>query len=36
VGPRWRGKLEGFDTYFRDNCWAMLESFVVQGRPRFG
>ena len=35
VGPRWRGKLEGFETYFRDNCWAMLETFVVQGAPRF-
>jgi glyoxylase-like metal-dependent hydrolase (beta-lactamase superfamily II) len=36
VGPHWRGRLQGFDTYFRDNCWAMLESFVVQGKPRFG
>jgi glyoxylase-like metal-dependent hydrolase (beta-lactamase superfamily II) len=35
VGPRWRGRLDGFDTYFRDNCWAMLESFVVQGKPSF-
>jgi glyoxylase-like metal-dependent hydrolase (beta-lactamase superfamily II) len=35
IGPRWREKLSGFDTYFRDNCWAMLETFVVQGSPRF-
>jgi glyoxylase-like metal-dependent hydrolase (beta-lactamase superfamily II) len=33
VGPRWRARLQGFDTYFRDNCWAMLETFVVQGKP---
>jgi glyoxylase-like metal-dependent hydrolase (beta-lactamase superfamily II) len=36
VRPHWRERLQGFDTYFRDNCWAMLESFVVQGKPRFG
>jgi hypothetical protein len=35
VGPRWRGRLEGFDAYFRDNCWAMLETYVVQGQPSF-
>jgi len=35
VGPRWRERLLGFDTYFRDNCWAMLETFVVQGKPSF-
>jgi glyoxylase-like metal-dependent hydrolase (beta-lactamase superfamily II) len=35
VGPRWRGRLQGFDSYFRDNCWAMLETFVVQGKPHF-
>jgi glyoxylase-like metal-dependent hydrolase (beta-lactamase superfamily II) len=35
VTPRWRDRLRGFDTYFRDNCWAMLEAFVVQGKPLF-
>jgi glyoxylase-like metal-dependent hydrolase (beta-lactamase superfamily II) len=35
VAPHWRGRLQGFDTYFRDNCWAVLESFVVQGKPQF-
>jgi hypothetical protein len=23
------------DTYLRDNCWAMVETFVVQGKPAF-
>ena len=31
--PKWRGALAGTETYLRDNCWAMLESFVVQGKP---
>ncbi len=35
VGPRWRNRLQGFDAYFKDNCWAMLETFVVQGAPSF-
>jgi glyoxylase-like metal-dependent hydrolase (beta-lactamase superfamily II) len=35
IGPRWRGRLAGFDAYFRDNCWAMLETIVVQGNPTF-
>ncbi|HEY1394149.1 MAG TPA: MBL fold metallo-hydrolase, partial [Methylibium sp.] len=29
----WSTRLQGAATYLRDNCWAMLESFVVQGRP---
>jgi hypothetical protein len=32
VGPLWRAKLQGFDTYFRDNCWVMFEAFVEQPR----
>jgi glyoxylase-like metal-dependent hydrolase (beta-lactamase superfamily II) len=36
VGPKWRSRLRGTDTYLRDNCWAMLETFVVQGKPAFG
>jgi glyoxylase-like metal-dependent hydrolase (beta-lactamase superfamily II) len=35
VAPRWRDRLAGFDAYFHDNCWAMLETIVVQGSPRF-
>lgn len=35
LGPKWRGRLRGVDTYLRDNCWAMLETFVVQGKPTF-
>lgn len=31
--PRWTGRLRGVEAYLRDNCWAMLETFVVQGRP---
>jgi glyoxylase-like metal-dependent hydrolase (beta-lactamase superfamily II) len=31
--PKWNSKLAGTDTYLRDNCWAMLETFVVQGSP---
>jgi glyoxylase-like metal-dependent hydrolase (beta-lactamase superfamily II) len=31
--PKWRTRLKGADTYLRDNCWAMLETYVVQGRP---
>jgi hypothetical protein len=31
--PKWRTALAGTETYLRDNCWAMLESFVVQGKP---
>jgi glyoxylase-like metal-dependent hydrolase (beta-lactamase superfamily II) len=31
--PKWRTALAGTETYLRDNCWAMLETFVVQGRP---
>lgn len=34
--PRWRTRLAGTETYLRDNCWAMLETFVVQGRPHVG
>ncbi|MER8766408.1 MULTISPECIES: DUF736 family protein [unclassified Mesorhizobium] len=26
-------RLAGTETYLRDNCWAMLETFVVQGKP---
>jgi glyoxylase-like metal-dependent hydrolase (beta-lactamase superfamily II) len=33
--PKWRSVLAGTETYLRDNCWAMLETFVVQGRPDF-
>ncbi len=33
--PRWVGRLKGVDAYLADNCWAMLETFVVQGAPRF-
>jgi glyoxylase-like metal-dependent hydrolase (beta-lactamase superfamily II) len=33
--PKWRNVLAGTETYLRDNCWAMLESFVVQGKPEF-
>jgi hypothetical protein len=36
VGAKWRTRLRGADTYLRDNCWAMLETFVVQGKPAFG
>jgi glyoxylase-like metal-dependent hydrolase (beta-lactamase superfamily II) len=36
VGAKWQPRLRGADTYLRDNCWAMLETFVVQGRPAFG
>jgi len=35
IGPRWDTRLKGVQTYLRDNCWAMLETFVVQGKPRF-
>ena len=35
VAPRWQDRLAGFDAYFRDNCWAMIETIVVQGSPRF-
>ena len=35
IGPKWRNRLRGVDTYLRDNCWAMLETFVVQGKPAF-
>jgi glyoxylase-like metal-dependent hydrolase (beta-lactamase superfamily II) len=31
--PKWQNLLAGTATYLRDNCWAMLETFVVQGRP---
>jgi glyoxylase-like metal-dependent hydrolase (beta-lactamase superfamily II) len=31
--PKWRMALAGTETYLRDNCWAMLETFVVQGKP---
>jgi glyoxylase-like metal-dependent hydrolase (beta-lactamase superfamily II) len=31
--PKWRSVLKGTETYLSDNCWAMLESFVVQGKP---
>lgn len=30
---KWRDRLAGTETYLRDNCWAMLETFVVQGKP---
>jgi hypothetical protein len=33
--PKWRNVLAGTETYLRDNCWAMLETFVVQGKPEF-
>lgn len=33
IGPRWRGRLAGVEPYLRDNCWAMLETYVVQGAP---
>jgi glyoxylase-like metal-dependent hydrolase (beta-lactamase superfamily II) len=33
--PKWSGKLRGTRTYLRDNCWAMLETYVVQGAPNF-
>jgi len=35
IWPMWRGRLRGVDAYLRDNCWAMLETFVVQGKPTF-
>jgi glyoxylase-like metal-dependent hydrolase (beta-lactamase superfamily II) len=35
VRPRWIDRLKGVDTYLADNCWAMLETFVVQGEPVF-
>ena len=35
VAPRWEGRLADVGTYLRDNCWAMLETFVVQGKPDF-
>jgi hypothetical protein len=35
VASRWPDRLEGFDTYLYDNCWAMLEAFVVHGKPLF-
>lgn len=28
--PKWSAKVDGADAYLRDNCWAMLESLVVQ------
>jgi glyoxylase-like metal-dependent hydrolase (beta-lactamase superfamily II) len=33
--PKWRNVLAGTETYLRDNCWTMLETFVVQGKPEF-
>jgi hypothetical protein len=30
--PKWRSVLAGTETYLRDNCWAMLETFVVHGK----
>jgi glyoxylase-like metal-dependent hydrolase (beta-lactamase superfamily II) len=30
---KWSARLAGSRTYLRDNCWAMLESYVVQGAP---
>ena len=35
LSPKWRHVLAGTETYLRDNCWAMLETFVVQGKPEF-
>jgi glyoxylase-like metal-dependent hydrolase (beta-lactamase superfamily II) len=35
VRPRWIDRLKGVDTYVADNCWAMLETFFVQGEPVF-
>jgi glyoxylase-like metal-dependent hydrolase (beta-lactamase superfamily II) len=35
VRPRWIDRLRGVDAYLRDNCWAMLETLVVQGKPAF-
>ncbi len=35
VPTHWRCRLQGFDVYFRDNCWTMLETFMVQGAPHF-
>jgi glyoxylase-like metal-dependent hydrolase (beta-lactamase superfamily II) len=28
--PKWSTRLEGSETYLKDNCWAMLESLAVQ------
>ena len=36
IRPRWIDRLRGVDSYLADNCWAMLETFVVQGAPKFG
>ena len=33
--PKWRNRLKGAESYLRDNCWAMLETYVVQGAPDF-
>ena len=33
--PKWSQRLQGTRTYLRDNCWAMLETYVVQGAPSF-
>jgi glyoxylase-like metal-dependent hydrolase (beta-lactamase superfamily II) len=35
IRPRWINRLRGVDTYLEDNCWAMMETFVVQGAPKF-
>ena len=35
IRPRWIDRLRGVDTYLEDNCWAMMETFVVQGAPKF-
>ncbi|WP_394831188.1 MBL fold metallo-hydrolase [Pendulispora rubella] len=31
--PKWSPRLAGSESYLKDNCWAMLESLVVQFGP---
>jgi glyoxylase-like metal-dependent hydrolase (beta-lactamase superfamily II) len=33
LAVKWSNGLAGTRTYLRDNCWAMLETYVVQGAP---
>ncbi|WP_394823891.1 MBL fold metallo-hydrolase [Pendulispora albinea] len=33
MSPRWGARLAGSESYLKDNCWAMLESLVVQFPP---
>jgi glyoxylase-like metal-dependent hydrolase (beta-lactamase superfamily II) len=30
---RWSARLKGVDAYLKDNCWAMLETYAMQGAP---